>query len=90
MCYNDLKIGDAVEVVWFDSHAPQKSGWLPEVEAIEDLKVFFTIRTVSIYIEKTENFILVVGDRAEGDTFTTTVNRPINIPILAIKSIKKL
>jgi hypothetical protein len=79
-----LKIGDAIEVMWLDSHF-QGDGWKGEGDLEADSE--FVIRSVCIYIGRDKLYINTVADRCEVED---GVMRDLKIPIGCIKAIRKL
>lgn len=80
-----LKVGDAIEVIWFDSHF-QAAGWKEERELAEAVEM--TIRSVCIFVGRDKRYIHTVADRSQEDP--AGVLRDLKIPIGCIKSVRRL
>jgi len=80
-----LKLGDAIEVIWLDSHFRAEPGWTTEGDIDDGQGV--TIRSVCIYIGKDKDYLHTVADRSED---MSGVMRDLKIPVGCIKSIRKL
>lgn len=80
-----LKVGDAIEVIWIDSHYRADKGWMSE-EDVDDGNMV-TIRSVCIYIGKDADYLHTVSDRSED---MSGVMRDLKLPIGCLKAITKL
>jgi predicted DNA-binding ArsR family transcriptional regulator len=79
-----FKPGDAIEIIWTDSHYLDK-GWMDEVDAMGSADV--TIRSVCQYLSRDKTYICTVSDRSEA---MDGVMRDLKIPIGCIKQIRRL
>jgi len=79
-----LKIGDAIECIWLDSHF-NPAGWQDEDDIKDDTQV--TIRSVCIYIGRGNGYIRTVADRSEA---MDGIMRDLRIPVGCIQSIRRL
>ena len=79
-----LKPGDAIEVIWLDSHF-NEAGWQSEgdIGTGEDV----TIRSVCIYVGRDRNYIHTVADRSEK---LDGVMRDLKIPRGCIQTVRRL
>ena len=79
-----LTPGDALEIIWTDSHYREK-GWQEEDEVIGSNDV--TIRSVCQYLSHDKTYICTVSDRSEA---MDGVMRDLKIPLGCIKTIRRL
>ena len=80
-----LKLGDAIEVLWIDSHFRAEPGWTSESEIDDGNEV--VIRSVCIYIGRDKDYLHTVADRSED---MSGVMRDLKVPRGCCKAIYKL
>lgn len=83
-----FKKGDVVEIIWQDTNIPESQGWMSEAEHIAwTTGAGSLVRTVGIYMGKTNGFLNLVGDIDADDCAKKSVLRPINVGTGFIKEI---
>jgi hypothetical protein len=86
-----LKEGDAIEVIWLDSHVIGNDPWMTVAEAKAGYREGVSIRSVCQYFDSDKDYLYTVSDRSlENDDSESGVMRRLKIPWGAIKSIKRL
>ncbi len=81
-----LKAGDAIEVIWIDSHFVGDKGWMSKEEAVDETREII-IRSVCQYLAKDKQYLYTVADRSQTDD---GVMRDLKVPLGCIKSIRRL
>lgn len=81
-----LKPGDAIEVIWIDSHYQAEKGWMAESDLSEAGEI--TVRSVCQYISKDKQYLYTVADRSIEQP--AGVMRDLKIPLGCVKNVSKL
>lgn len=86
-----IKKGQAIEVLWEDTHIPGVPGWMSESEHAEWVEnAGSLVRSVGIYVGKGRSFLQLVGDCDAEDSGEKNYLRPINIGIGFIRKVNIL
>jgi hypothetical protein len=82
-----LKVGDAVEVLWFDAHGANTGGsWIDLAEAKRESEPI-TIRTVGLLVVDAPSHLLVAQSL---DSSAEKVDNILSIPSVNIKKARTL
>jgi len=84
-----LKIGDLVEVTWFDSSTADVNGWQREDELIDN-EILMEIKTASYFYGRVKDHINLAADRTVSEEYRKLINRRLSIPLGCITNIRKI
>jgi len=87
--FNELKIGDLIEVIWLDTNTPIKDGWTPAKKYIGS-NTKMKIHSVSYFFGIKEGQLNIAADKMIDKKYDPLINRRMSIPLGCIEKVRKI